>query len=106
MDSGDGGLCSLLQNPMRVLDLFSRHNASATFFFVGWVAEKFATLVREAHARGHEVACHSYWHRLVYNLTPAQFREDTLRAKEVIEQACGAEVIGYRAPSWSITRES
>lgn len=106
VDSWEGRPQRVFENTMRVLDLFSRHNASATFFFVGWVAEKFATLVREVHACGHEIACHSYWHRMVYKLSPAQFREDTLRAKEVIEQACGAEVIGYRAPSWSITRES
>src|SRR5205085_566052 len=54
--------CRVEANTMRLLDLFDRHNAKATFFFLGWVAERYPQLVREAHARGHEVACHSYWH--------------------------------------------
>src|SRR5262249_11628220 len=91
---------------MRVLDLFDVHRARGTFFFVGWVAEKFPHLVREVQARGHELACHSYWHRTIYSLTPEEFRQDTRRAKRVIEDAAGVAIHGYRAPSWSITRES
>lgn len=90
-------------NTRRILDLFEAHNVKATFFFVGWVAEKFPSLVREAHRRGHEIACHSYWHRPVYRLTREEFRSDTRRARDVIEQACGERVLGYRAPTWSIT---
>ena len=93
----------VVANTMRVLDLFDQHQAKATFFFVGWVAERFPDLVREVQARGHELACHSYWHRTVYSLTPREFREDTRRAKRVIEDASGAAINGYRAPSWSIT---
>jgi polysaccharide deacetylase family protein (PEP-CTERM system associated) len=95
----------VVQNTQRVLDLFEAHHARATFFFVGWVAARFPNLVREAQARGHEIACHSYWHRTVYRLTPQEFREDTRKAKRVIEDACGAAVQGYRAPSWSITKD-
>jgi polysaccharide deacetylase family protein (PEP-CTERM system associated) len=91
-------------NTHRVLDLFDRHNAKGTFFFVGWVAERFPHLVREVQSRGHELACHSYWHRTVYSLTPDEFRKDTRQAKQVIEDATGAAVNGYRAPSWSITK--
>jgi polysaccharide deacetylase family protein (PEP-CTERM system associated) len=91
---------------LRALDLFDRHGARATFFFVGWVAERHPDLVREVARRGHEVACHSYWHRPVYSLTPEEFRADTRRARAVVEQAAGAAVLGYRAPTWSITRES
>lgn len=91
-------------NTQRVLDLFDEHNAKATFFFVGWVAEHFPNLVREVQSRGHELACHSYWHRAVYSLSPDEFRMDTRRAKKVIEDAAGVEVRGYRAPSWSITK--
>jgi polysaccharide deacetylase family protein (PEP-CTERM system associated) len=87
----------------RVLDHFDKHNVKGTFFFVGWVAQKFPELVREVHLRGHELACHSYWHRPIYILTPQEFRADTRRAKDAIEQAAGVTVIGYRAPSWSIT---
>jgi polysaccharide deacetylase family protein (PEP-CTERM system associated) len=62
--------------------------------------------VKEIVARGHEPACHSYWHRLIYRLTPDEFREDTRRAKDCIEQSAGEAVKGYRAPSFSITAES
>jgi polysaccharide deacetylase family protein (PEP-CTERM system associated) len=93
-------------NTRRLLDMFDEAGAKATFFFLGWVAERHPDLVREAVARGHEPACHSYWHRLIYSLTPDEFREDTRRAKDVIEQACGREVLGYRAPSYSVTRKS
>ncbi|MCU1332703.1 MAG: hypothetical protein JWM08_1695 [Candidatus Angelobacter sp.] len=94
----------VVDNTQRVLDLFDVHNAKATFFFVGWVAARFPHLVREVQSHGHELACHSYWHRTVYSLTPEEFRKDTRRAKHVIEDATGASVTGYRAPSWSITK--
>jgi len=94
------------RNTRRVLDIFSRYDAKATFFFVGWVAERCPSLVQEVQAQGHEVACHSYWHQCIYKLTPEQFRADTERAIAVIEQAAGTRVRGYRAPSWSITRQS
>ena len=89
----------------KTLDLFDRHNVRATFFFVGWVAHKFPELVREVHARGHELACHSYWHRTVYSLSPDEFRADTKAAVRAIEDAAGTRVLGYRAPSWSITKD-
>jgi polysaccharide deacetylase family protein (PEP-CTERM system associated) len=73
---------------------------------LGWVADKFPGLVREIHARGHELACHSFWHRPVCSLTPEEFREDLREACGAITQASGAEVKGFRAPSWSITPDS
>lgn len=93
-------------NTERLLDLFDDFRVKATFFILGWVAERYPGLVRRIVARGHEPACHSYWHRLVFALTPDQFRNDTVRAKDVIEQAGGVSVSGYRAPSFSITGES
>jgi len=96
----------VVESTRRALDLFERHRTQATFFFVGWVARKYPQLVREAAARGHEVACHSYWHRTVYSLSPEEFRTDLREAKDVLEQASGQTVLGFRAPSWSITRES
>jgi len=90
----------------RLLDLFDKYDVKATFFCVGWVAEKFPELIRDIHARGHELACHSYWHRTVYSLTPAEFREDTRACVAAIEDASGIRVRGYRAPSWSITKDS
>lgn len=95
----------VVANTRRALDLFDQHNTKATFFFVGWVAEKFPELVREVNNRGHELACHSYWHRAIYKLDREEFKRDTQRAKDVIEQAAGVRVLGYRAPSWSITRQ-
>jgi polysaccharide deacetylase family protein (PEP-CTERM system associated) len=94
----------VVANTQQVLDLFDEHNAKAPFFFVGWVAARFPHLVREVQSRGHELACHSYWHRTVYSLTPDEFRKDTRQAKHAIEDATGAAVTGYRAPSWSITK--
>jgi polysaccharide deacetylase family protein (PEP-CTERM system associated) len=94
----------VVANTQRVLDLFDEYNAKATFFFVGWVAERFPQLVRDVQSRGHELACHSYWHRTVYSVSPDEFRLDTRQAKRVIEDAAGVEVRGYRAPSWSITK--
>jgi polysaccharide deacetylase family protein (PEP-CTERM system associated) len=55
---------------------------------------------------GHEIGCHSYWHRPVFELTPQEFREDTLRAKSILESICGKRIASYRAPSYSITRKS
>jgi polysaccharide deacetylase family protein (PEP-CTERM system associated) len=93
-------------NTHRILDLLDNHKTEATFFVLGWVAERLPGLVREIAARGHELACHSYWHRLIYKLTPEEFREDTRRAKDIIEQAAGVPIFGYRAPSYSITAAS
>ncbi len=90
----------------RILDLLDELHVQATFFVLGWVAERFPGLVRRIRERGHELACHSYWHRLVYQLSRDDFREDTLRAKQAIEDASGDAVLGYRAPSFSITQRS
>jgi len=106
VDSWDSWPSRVERNTRRVLELFARYEAKATFFFVGWVADRFPSLVREVQAQGHEVACHSYWHQCIYKLTPEQFKADTQLAIDVIEQAAGTSVKGYRAPSWSITRES
>jgi polysaccharide deacetylase family protein (PEP-CTERM system associated) len=95
----------VVMSTRRILDLFDKYNVKGTFFFVGWVAKRFPELVREVHSRGHELACHSYWHRTVYSLTPDEFREDTRAATQAIEDAAGVKVYGYRAPSWSITKD-
>jgi polysaccharide deacetylase family protein (PEP-CTERM system associated) len=93
-------------NTFRLLDLFDSLDAKATFFVLGWVANRFPALIREIALRGHELACHSYWHRTVYSLTPEVFREDTVSAIRAIEDAGGVRVKGYRAPTWSITNDS
>jgi len=96
----------VVDNTRRILDLLEKHNVHATFFILGWVADRYPELAREIVARGHEPACHSFWHRLIYKLTPAEFRADTLQAKTAIEQATGMVVSGYRAPSYSVTKQS
>lgn len=93
-------------NTERILDIFDEYGVKATFFFLGWVADRFPALVRKVQAHGHELACHSYWHRTIYSLTPEEFRLDTRAAKQAIEQAAAVPIFGYRAPSWSITKAS
>ncbi|HVN39080.1 MAG TPA: XrtA system polysaccharide deacetylase [Myxococcota bacterium] len=90
----------------RLLDLFDEQGCHATFFVLGWVAERQGALVREIAARGHEIACHGYAHELVYEIGPQRFREDLARARRAIEDATGLRVEGYRAPSFSITARS
>jgi polysaccharide deacetylase family protein (PEP-CTERM system associated) len=89
-----------------ILDLLERHQIQATFFVLGWVAQRQPTLIREIRDRGHEIGCHSFAHQLVYNLTSQQFRRDTRDAVAAIEDACGVTPLAYRAPSYSITQES
>lgn len=89
-----------------VLDLLARHHARATFFVVGWVAERHPRMMRRIVEAGHEIGCHSYAHQLVYDLTPEEFRADTQRAVRSIEDAVEVTPCLYRAPSYSITRRS
>ena len=91
---------------LKILDTLDEFRVSATFFVLGWVAERFPGLVVEIKKRGHEVACHGYWHKLVYSTGRDVFRQDVRRAKSVLEDITGAEVKGYRAPSYSITAKS
>jgi polysaccharide deacetylase family protein (PEP-CTERM system associated) len=96
----------VVANTDRLLDLFAEHSVQATFFVLGWVAERHPDLVRRIAQGGHELASHSYWHRLVYDLTPAELRDDLRRARDVIESAAGVRVRGFRAPSFSIVERS
>ncbi len=89
-------------NTRRVLDLLSEQGTRATFFVLGWVAERWPDLVREIARRGHEVASHGYAHRLVYKLGPEKFRDDVRRGKGQLEDCLGAPVAGFRAASYSI----
>ena len=96
----------VVRNTEQILLLLSNHAIKATFFVVGWIAEKFPSLVNEIHKQGHIIGCHSYWHRKIYDLSPEEFYADTLRAKRVLEDIIGEPVLGYRAPSYSITSKS
>lgn len=93
-------------NTNRLLAIFDEFNVRSTFFVLAWVGERYPDLVRAIAARGHEVASHGYAHRLIYDQTPAAFREDVRRAKGILEDICGKPVVGYRAPSYSITPRS
>lgn len=94
------------RNTERLLALFGQANVRATFFVLGWVAERCPGLVRDIAARGHEIASHGFSHRLVYDQTPEQFRADLRRSRDAIAAAVNAPVYGYRAPSFSITKRS
>ena len=96
----------VVANTRRLLQLFDNHGVKATFFVLGWVAERFPSLVREIAAAGHELASHGHGHRLVYQQSPEEFRTDVRLAKALIEDAGGTQVSGYRAPSFSITAKS
>ena len=96
----------VVENTQRLMDLLAEREVSATFFVLGWVAQRHPELVREIAARGHEVACHGFSHQLVYRQSPEVFREETRRSKGLLEDATGAAVLGYRAASYSITRAS
>jgi len=78
----------------------------ATFFVLGWIAERYPDLVRRIQKEGHEIACHGYAHKLIYTQSKEEFRQDIKNAKSILEDITGSEVIGYRAPSYSITNES
>ncbi len=98
---------SRIEKPtMKILDLLDGHGVKATFFVLGWVAERHPKLVVEIQRRGHEIACHGYSHRLAYDLSRNEFREDTRRAKRLLEDLTGEPVAGYRAASYSITKRS
>jgi polysaccharide deacetylase family protein (PEP-CTERM system associated) len=90
----------------RLLDVLDAHGARATFFTLGIVARRFPRLVRTMTERGHEVASHGWDHRLVYELGAARFRQDVRTSKRALEQAAGAAVLGYRAPNYSIRRDT
>lgn len=93
-------------NTHKVLRLLDRHEVRGTFFILGWVADRFPQLVRDIHASGHEIGCHSFWHKLIYDMTPEAFREDLRQACEAIGTVTGEPVVSYRAPSFSITEKS
>lgn len=98
--------CRVEDNTRRLLALFAEHDLRATFFVLGWVADRYPTLVREISAAGHEIASHGQSHQLVYHQSPAVFREETARAKGTLEDLLQRPVEGYRAASYSITRQS
>ena len=102
-DRFDSRVCA---NTAKLLRIFQDAGVRATFFVLGWVAERTPSLVADIAAAGHEIASHGYGHRLVYDLTPAAFRDDVRRSKDLLESASGQAIYGYRAPSYSVTAKS
>lgn len=93
----------VVERTREILDLLAGFNVKATFFILGWIAERYPELVSMVAEGGHEIGSHSYWHRKVYELTPDSFRDDLQRSIEVLESHPGVKVRGFRAPSFSIT---
>ena len=102
----DGFESRVVPNTHRVLQLLERSDTRATFFVLGWVADRFPRLVRDIHNAGHEIGCHSYWHRLVYDMCPDEFQLDLALSCDALQQITGKPVVAYRAPSFSITARS
>lgn len=94
--------CRVEKNTNLVLDLFNAHQTKATFFMLGWVAERYPSLCRRIVSEGHELASHGYSHVRVVHQTPPEFREDIVRTKKLLEDISGESVRGYRAASYSI----
>jgi polysaccharide deacetylase family protein (PEP-CTERM system associated) len=96
----------VVANTHRLLAIFEQFGVRGTFFVLGWVAERHSQLVRDIAAAGHEIACHGFSHRLVYEQPVDEFRQETLRSKKLLEDITGTAVLGYRAASYSIVRSS
>lgn len=94
------------QSTRRLLALFAESNMKATFFVLGWVAQRSPDLIREIHRQGHEVASHGMSHKLVFDQSPQEFAAETYESKALLEDIIGAPVLGYRASTYSITRRS
>jgi polysaccharide deacetylase family protein (PEP-CTERM system associated) len=93
----------VVRNMDRMLELMADCGAHATCFVLGWIADRCPGLVQRIASQGHEIASHGYGHEPLYNLSPDDFRSDLRRSKQILEDAAGVEVKGYRAPNFSIT---
>lgn len=93
-------------NTFRLLELFDTKSVTATFFVLGWVAQRFPEVIKEIQRHGHEIASHGLSHQLIYQQSQEEFRHETLASKHLLEDLIGEEVIGYRAASFSITKKS
>ena len=102
--SWDSLPCRVERNVDRLLEVLSENGAHATFFTLGWVAERYPRLVRDIVGQGHEVASHGYGHLRASEQSQQEFRQDIVRARKILEDTTGVEVLGYRAPSFSIGR--
>ncbi len=97
---------TVVENVCRILNLFAQYNVRATFFILGWVAERYPEIVVAIQEQGHEIASHGYAHQIIYEQTPRAFYADVQHSLKVLQDITGEKIRGYRAPSYSITRES
>jgi len=93
-------------NTDEILSVLDSKRVKATFFILGWIAERFPEIVKRIHNQGHEVASHGYSHKLIYMQGPQNFREDIKKSKAILEDIIGELILGYRAPCYSITKKS
>jgi polysaccharide deacetylase family protein (PEP-CTERM system associated) len=96
----------LHENNDRLLDMLEKHNTKATFFVLGWIAERYPEVVKKIHAAGHEIGAHSYGHQLLFNQTPEEMRADMLYSIKLLEDLIGNKITLYRAPGFSLTHKT
>ena len=96
----------IIPNICRILDLFEQHEVTATFFVLGWIAERYPEIVRTIKKYGHEVGSHGYAHRIIYEHSREAFVEDLVKSIDILEDITGEKIIYYRAPSFSITHKT
>jgi len=106
MDAWGSYPSSVTESTELILNLLSGGDIKATFFCLGWIAERHPDLIRRIHRAGHEIASHGYAHKVIYDQAPDVFRADTSRAKTILEDITGEPVLGYRAPTYSITERT
>jgi len=106
MDAWETYPSSVTESTGLILNLLDAKGIKATFFCLGWVAERHPDLIRRIHRAGHEIASHGYAHKVIYAQEPAGFKADTAKAKAILEDITGEPVLGYRAPTYSITRQT
>jgi polysaccharide deacetylase family protein (PEP-CTERM system associated) len=102
-ESWDTNISRVERNINLILKLLDQKNTKATFFILGWIAERHPLLIKSIYKEGHEIACHGYGHELISNLSQEKFRQDVSATKNILEDLIGEEVVGYRAPNFSIT---
>ncbi|MFQ5787444.1 MAG: XrtA system polysaccharide deacetylase [Thermodesulfobacteriota bacterium] len=96
----------IAQNTERLLTILSQYNVKSTFFILGWIAEHYPELIKAIHREGHEIACHSYDHRLIYKHSRESFRADIRKARKILEEIVDRKILGYRAPTFSIVKDN
>lgn len=105
-DTWDDYQSRVVANTHKILRLLDQYQTRGTFFILGWVADRYPELVHDIDKSGHAIGCHSYWHKLIYQMTPEEFRDDLRRATEILGEITGKPITAFRAPCFSITNRS